>query len=194
MVPLLGRFGTIGGIEFQGVGPELLSSFGILPSMSKYTEVEWEADFKSQRGIPPYQEGSFFLRYGNGAACKNCGVIGFYAPRLEERKPPEVNRKYRVCKFCGKARECVGYAYDGGFEHHHGEEYNWIMIRCMKCATTQPCGSYTYKVPWNTGGQPCEICQSPCHDVVKWPKDDPDHPFHLVRIAIKNWLDASTRT
>src|SRR2546428_10110304 len=129
--------------------------------MDKYTETECQQEMDLVLSNPGTQLGSLVIR------CPHCNTLGFYSPRFEKR--PDVDRKYRACKFCGFAQELTGYALPD-----YPEPYRWVMLTCPKC----PGGYYDWRVPKDTSPKRCSQCGTSCIDV-DWPTKDPNHPFHM---------------
>jgi hypothetical protein len=135
--------------------------------MSEYTEEQWFEEMKAPSIVFHFSGGPF--AFGTTLRCPDCKTIGFYGARLERREN-DVDRKYRVCKFRGFAEELTGYAY----EDSGGKPYRLIMLHCTTC------GTYNWKVPW--GAFP-NCCGRVMHEV-KWPTEDPSHPFHEFKKQI----------
>lgn len=157
--------------------------------MNAYGEKEWAEEMViAARPQPEIRDDQFVYNWGSFyLECPDCRTFGFYSPRREPITG-EPKRKYRACKFCGFAQEFTGYVYDNDFDKHQGKPYRWVMVQCEACAPKFLAASYTWKVPWNTGGQPCEVCKLPCSREVPWPRDDESHPFNQGKKQIAECL------
>lgn len=151
--------------------------------MREYTEQTWqeEMDFDQANPAPAFWTGNGYFAFGGRIPCPNCATVGFYSPRFEPR--PDENHKYRVCKFCGFAQELTGYAFKTSGE----KPYRWVMVQCADCNPRGLFGVYDWKVPWDTSAKTCGNCKKDMSEV-KWPSDDPEHPFHKWKTQVAELL------
>ena len=141
--------------------------------MSGYTEENWQEEIDFDAANPPaaFWTGDRYYAFGGRIPCPKCRTVGFYSPRREP-ETGEPKRKYRVCKFCGFAEELTGYAYEDSGKR----PYRWIMVHCGPCSPLVRFGMYNWKVPWGAPVE-CGNCKNTMQEV-KWPNEDPNHPFH----------------
>ena len=138
--------------------------------MKEYTEEQWLDENRYPLIFFQLTGGPF--AFGSTLPCPSCQTVGFFAPRFEPRQN-DVDRKYRACKFCGFWQELTGYMH----RQQGGEPYRCVMVGCTQH------GAFDWKVPGDTREIRCGNCGSIMQEV-KWPTDDPSHPFHELKKRI----------
>ena len=125
----------------------------------EYTEKQWGEEMKISSSS--FCGGNHWPAGSCTIPCPQCGVAGFYGPRIDSD-----SKKYRACKFCGWWQEGRGAGRKGSVQ-----PYRCTHFYCDQCK----------EYGWTMTDNP--VYCSKHHEMRKidWASDDPKHPFHKIK-------------